>query len=116
MQFPPQQLPLPQFGDSIENLPTDKDEPNPNEIQLSRTLFKQIEEKNSVIQKTLSGSKELVVLFLLFILFASPLLDKTVRKVINVDEMPYLLLIIKGTVLCFVYFVLMNINLMRRKN
>jgi hypothetical protein len=100
-------------GDSIDTLPTDQTVPSHNEIQMVENLFKQ---KQSTVQKLLSGAKEFVLLLLLFIVFSLPQLDSILRKIISMAESPYMLIAIKGVLFVVVYFLIKNLYLVRKKN
>jgi len=99
-------------GDRIDALPTDQTAPTHNEVKMVETLFK---EKHSHVQKLLSGAKEFVVLFILFVLFCLPQVDSIIKKFISMAESPYILAVIKGVIFVVVYFVIKNLYLVRRR-
>ena len=99
------------LGDNINNLPTDSTIPSQNEIHMVETLFKQ---KHGTIQKLLSGTKEFVFLFLLFLVFSIPQLDQLLQKFISISDSPYILIGIKGIIFTITYFLIKNMYLVRK--
>jgi len=99
-------------GDNIGALPTDETVPSHNEIQMVETLFKQ---KHTTMQKLLSGTKEFVLLLILFIVFSVPQLDGLLSKIVSFGESPYMLIAIKGVLFVITYFIIKNLYLVRKK-
>ena len=105
--------PEPEFGDSINVLPTDQTTPTHNEIQIVDTLFKQ---KQGTVTKLLKGAKEFVLLFLLFIAFSLPQIDSVLRKIVPDTDSPYILVGVKGVLFVVIYFLIKNLYLVRKNN
>jgi hypothetical protein len=99
------------LGDNIANLPTDGTIPSHNEIQMVETLFKQ---KHGTIQKLFAGTKEFVLLLILFVVFSVPQIDALFRKFVTSAESPYILAGIKGVVFTVAYFLIKNMYLVRK--
>ena len=99
-------------GDNIAGLPTDGTIPSHNEIQMVETLFKQ---KHGTIQKLFVGTKEFILLLLLFVVFSVPQVDGLFRKFITSAESPYILAGIKGVVFTVSYFLIKNMYLVRKQ-
>lgn len=98
------------FGDNIANLPTDASIPSHNEIQMVETLFKQ---QHGTIQKLFAGTKEFILLLLLFVAFSLPQVDSLFRKFVTSAESPYILAGVKGVVFTIAYFLIKNMYLVR---
>jgi hypothetical protein len=98
-------------GDLIEILPTDKTEPSLPEIQIIDTLFKQ---QHSTIQKLLIGTKDVIIVGLLFILFSFPQLDQYIMKLFpSTTTSPYILIFVRCLCFMFTYFIVKNIHFAR---
>jgi uncharacterized membrane protein YqhA len=99
-------------ADSIHTLPTDKSELSQPEIQIVETLFKH---QHTTIQKMLMGTQDVILVGLLFILFAFPQLDEFIIKLFPTSATSqYILLGIKTAGFMLSYFVLKNIYLVRK--
>lgn len=101
------------MSDSIDNLPTDKNAPTHSEIEIVDTLFK---EKQTTVQKLLEGTKDVLVLGFLFILFSLPQCDDIVYKFVpSAISSPYILVVVKAVAFMFIYFLIKNLYLVRKK-
>lgn len=101
-------------SDSIDALPTDQNNPTHAEIQIIDQLFKQ---KHSIVQKILSGTKDVLVIGFVFLLFSLPQFDEFLKKLIPTTEnSPYILVAIKAVLFAFVYFLVKNLYLVRKRN
>lgn len=98
-------------GDNIDSLPTDQHVPSHGEVKMVETLFK---EHHSTIQKMLTGAKEFVFLFILFVIFCLPQLDNIIHKFVSITESPYILAVIKGVLFVIIYFLIKNLYLARK--
>jgi hypothetical protein len=99
-------------GDSIYSLPTDKSELSQPEMQIVETLFKH---QHTTIQKMLMGIQDVLLVGLLFILFSFTQLDEFIIKLFpTTATSQYILLGIKTGCFMLSYFVLKNINLVRK--
>lgn len=99
-------------GDIISNLPTDKTPPTHGEIQLVDTLFRQ---KQNTIQHIFSGTKDVLIVGLLYVILSLPQLDPLIHKFIPVSSTsPYMLLLIKTLIFMITFFVLKNVYLVRK--
>ena len=99
-------------GDIIENLPTDKNEPSPPEIQIVDTLFKQ---HHTTIEKLLIGIQDVILIGILFILFSIPQIDHYVCKISpSSSTSPYILIFVKALLFMLSFFLLKNIYIVRK--
>lgn len=98
-------------GDEIQNLPTDQSVPSHNEIQMVESLFKQ---KHTTIQQLLAGTKESIILLILYVIFALPFVDSTICKFVNTENTPYMLIGIKAVLFVIAYFLITNMYLVRK--
>ena len=101
-------------SDNIDILPTDQNNPSHSEIQIVDTLFKQ---KHNTVQRLLSGTKDVLVIGFIFLLFSLPQFDELLKKLIPVTEnSPYLFVGVKAVLFAFVYFLVKNLYLVRKRN
>ena len=100
-------------SDNIDALPVDQNSPSHTDIQIVDSLFKQ---KHSTIQKMLAGTQDILIVGFIFLLFSIPQSDELLKKVLPVTEKsPYILLGVKKLIFMFVYFVVKNMYLVRKK-
>ena len=98
-------------SDNIDSLPTDKNKPSEGEIQLVNTLFKE----QSTVQKILEGTKDILIIGLLFVGFSLPQMDDVVKKIIpSTQSSPYILLLTKAIIFMLVFFIVKNLYLVRK--
>lgn len=101
-------------SDSIDALPTDQNNPSHAEIQIVDSLFKQ---KHGTVQKILSGTKDVLVIAFIFLLFSLPQFDDLLKKFIPAAEnSAYILIAVKSVLFAFVYFLVKNVYLVRKRN
>jgi len=100
-----------QHGDIVENLPTDQQEPSPHETQLFDTVFTQ---KKTIFDTIMGESKNILLLGALYILLSLPPLDNLLKRYIPLLESPYMLVGFKAVLLMVIYFVVVNIYLVRK--
>jgi hypothetical protein len=101
-------------SDSIDALPTDQNNPSHAEIQIVDTLFKQ---KHNTVQKLLSGTKDVLIIGFIFLLFSLPQFDDLLKKLIPATEKSlYILVGVKAVLFAFVYFLVKNLYLVRKRN
>jgi hypothetical protein len=101
-------------SDNIDALPTDQNNPSHTEIQIVDTLFKQ---KHNTVQKLLSGTKDVLVVGFIFLLFSLPQFDELLKKLIPATEKsPYILVGVKAVLFAFAYFLVKNLYLVRKRN
>lgn len=99
--------------DNIDTLPTDQNSPSHAEIQIVDQLFKQ---KHNTIHKILEGTKDIVVVGFIFLLFSLPQLDDILKKLIPATEKSsYVLIAVKALFFMFVYFLVKNLYLVRKR-
>lgn len=99
-------------SDSIDTLPTDQNMPSHSEIQIVDTIFKQ----NGTVQKFLSGTKDVLVLGFIFLIFCLPQFDDLVKRLVpSTEKSPYIFMGFKTLIFMFVYFIVKNIYLVRKK-
>lgn len=100
-----------QSGDSIDTLPVDKNTPSATELQLINTVFRE----QPMMQKLLDGTKDILVLGLLFIGFSLPQVDEAIQKVVpSTRSSPYILLMVKAMLFMFIFFIIKNMYLVRK--
>jgi hypothetical protein len=97
-------------SDLISSLPTDKNPLNSNEEASLETFFVEQKKFTSKMGSDLTG---IVILLFLFVVFNLPMTDSLFGRVIK--ERPYLLIFAKGVVFVVVYYVIKNINIVRKK-
>lgn len=100
------------LGDNIDNLPMDGTTPSASDIKMVDTLFKP---KITMMQRLLSGTKEFIVLFILYIAISLPQIDTLISQFTS-TESPYIIMGIKGFILVVTYFVITNMYLVRKAN
>jgi hypothetical protein len=99
------------YGDNIQNLPSDENEPTNSEIQIIDSLFK---EKTTAIQLFLANSKELIFLCVLFIIMSLPQIENLILNFFPNYNNQYVIIIIKAVAFSSIYFVLKNLYLVRK--
>jgi len=101
-------------SDNIDTLPTDQNMPSHNEIQIVERLFKQ---KHTTVQKILGGTKDVLVVGVLFVLFSLPQFDELVKRFFpSVEKSQYIFIFVKAVLFAVVYFVVKNLYLVRKQN
>lgn len=101
-----------QNGDMLDTLPVDKIQMNAYDEQLSNVIFK---EKQTAISKIVNGSKDLILLYVLFVLFSTDTLDSVIDRFIIKINSPERLIFFKGLMFIVLYFVITNIHFARKK-
>lgn len=100
------------MSDNINELPVDQTIPTNTEIHILDTLFKQ---KMTAMQKFLNGTKDILVMGFLFVLFSLPQIDELIQKFIPITSTSlYILIFIKALFFMGLYFVLKNIYLVKK--
>lgn len=101
-------------SDSIDALPTDQNNPTHSEIQIVDQLFKQ---SHGTVQKILRGTKDVLVVALIFLLFSLPQFDELLKKFVpSAEKSLYILIGVKAILFAFVYFIVKNVYLVRKQN
>jgi len=101
-------------SDIIDSLPTDQNNPTHSEIQIVDQLFKQ---KHSTVQKILQGTKDVLIIGFIFILFSVPQFDELLKKIVpSTQTSPYILVIVKAILFSFMYFLVKNLYLVKKRN
>ena len=99
-------------GDSISNLPVDQNPPSPNETQIIDTLFKK---HKSTMEVIMDEGKDSFLAGILVILFSLPQIDNFIQKFIPVTEKSiYILLLIKGLIAMFAFWLIKHFYLCRK--
>jgi len=99
-------------SDSIDTLPVDQNPPSHSEIQIMDTLFKQ---SHSTVQKILNGTKDVMLVGILFMIFSLPQVNEFVFKTFpSAQNSPYILLLAKAIMCMIAYFVIKNMYLVRK--
>ena len=99
-------------ADAIDTLPTDKTPPTHEEAVVANVLFK---EQLTTTQKILAGTKDVLIISALYILFSVPQVDELIKKFFPTTvNSPYQLLLGKAVLFGFVYFLIKNFYLVRK--
>lgn len=99
------------YQDTIKSLPVDE-EPVEN-MYLADSIFKQ---DPSMVSKLASEFKEFSLIAVLFVLFSSEQFDNLIRKNIPIaDKSPIILIGIKCSVVIFLFYVIKNLQLVRKQ-
>lgn len=101
-------------SDNIDALPTDQNNPTHAEIQIIDQLFKQ---KHNTIQKILGGTKDVLIIAFIFLLFSLPQFDEFLKRIIPTTEKSlYIFIAVKTVLFAFMYFLVKNLYLVRKRN
>lgn len=99
--------------DSIGNLPVDENAVPVNELQIVDTLFK---EKQSVLSKVISGTKDILFVIALYLIFCLPYVDTLICKFFPSSSTSiYIFYSVKAFLFGFAYFVIQNIHSVYKK-
>ncbi len=99
--------------DMINTLPIDKSVPSQTEIQIVDTLFPK---KHTAIQQFFGKSKDVLIIGLLYIIFAIPYTDDLIKKLIpSTQTSIYLLVLVKTIAFMLLFFIIQNWYLCRKK-
>ena len=99
-------------GDPIIQLPVDKNPPLPNEVHIIDTLFKK---HRGAMDMIFEESKDSVLVAALVVLACMPQNDVFIHKMIPVSQQsPYFLLLAKGLIAAFVYWIIKHFYLSRK--
>jgi hypothetical protein len=99
------------MSDSIDNLPYDQTPLSENEMRIANTLFK---EEQNTMDKLLLGSKDVILVAVILILFSLPQVDEIIVKFIPpVSKSPYIKVAVKTVIFSLLYFSMKNVYLVR---
>jgi hypothetical protein len=99
------------MSDSIDNLPYDQTPLSDNEMRIANTLFK---EEQNMMDKLLLGSKDVILVAIILVLFSLPQLDEIIEKFIPpVSKSPYIKVGVKTLLFSLLYFIMKNMYLAR---
>lgn len=99
-------------SDFLDSLPTDKNTPSHTEVQIVDSLFKK---QHTVVQKILAGSKDVILVGFLFLVFSLPYIDDLVKKFApSTETSVYIFIFVKTLFFMFAYFLLKNMYLVRK--
>ncbi len=99
-------------SDILEQLPVDKINPTPEEMNIMNTLFTQHKKEVNVI---FSELKDCLVIAILFILFSLPQVDDLLKKFIPITRTSfYILLLIKVSIIIVLYWFIKHFYLARK--
>ncbi|OUW96004.1 MAG: hypothetical protein CBD97_01985 [Pelagibacteraceae bacterium TMED237] len=99
-------------GDKIDNLPTNKNIPTHNEIQVVDNLFG---ETPSVMNNLVNEFRGILIVGILFIIFSLPPFDQFLNKIIPFTQnTPYLLIFFKAILVMILYWVIKYFSLSRK--
>ena len=96
----------------ISDLPVDKNEPTPSEIQIIDTIFKKHKKTmNSIFLE----AKESLIVGILFVIFSIPVVDSVIKRFIpSANNSSYILLLIKILLVMLLFWVLKHFYLSRK--
>ena len=99
-------------SDLISDLPVDKNEPTPSEIQIIDTIFKKHKKTmNSIFLE----AKESLIVGILFVIFSIPVVDSVIKRFIpSANNSSYILLLIKILLVMLLFWVLKHFYLSRK--
>jgi hypothetical protein len=99
-------------GDPINQLPVDKNPPLPNEVHIIDTLFKK---NRGAMDMIFEEAKDSVLVAAVVVLACMPQIDLFIYKMIPISQQsPYFLLLAKGLVAAFLYWIIKHFYLSRR--
>jgi hypothetical protein len=105
--------PFSQFGDLIDQLPTDKTVSSHNEILIVDKLF---QKNKTMIEVILCNSKDLLLIAGLFMLFSITKLDDFIAKIFPIsNNSVFFLTAIKSLLFVLTYFIVKNIHFAKKK-
>ena len=97
------------MADPIRSLPTDKSNPNHEELTIVNTLF---HEHSEGISKIANEMKDAIVAGILFMIFSLPQIDNLLRSVLSFTQnSPIILTVVKGLLFTLVFYFVMNFAL-----
>jgi hypothetical protein len=97
------------MADPIRSLPTDKSNPNHEELTIVNTLF---QEHSEGISKIANEMKDAIVAGILFMIFSLPQIDNLLRSVLSFTQnSPIILTVVKGLLFTLVFYFVMNFAL-----
>jgi len=99
-------------GDNIDYLPTDNTLPTHFELEIMNNLFRQ--NKNS-FDSILEESKDLFLLFFLFIILSLPKTNEILKKIIHIDS-EIILVGLKSVILVTIYWLVKNFYLSKKSS
>ena len=103
-----------QSADILSQLPSDKTEPSPTELQIVDTLFR---ENPSGMKSILGELKDVAIVGALFFILSLPYLDNLIGRVFPVTlNSPYCMVGIKALVMMLGYWVVRHFYLSRKRN
>ena len=98
-------------GDPINQLPVDKNPPLPNEVHIIDTLFKK---HRGAMDMIFEEAKDSVIVASLVILACMPQIDLFIHRMVPISQQsPYFLLIAKGLIAAFLYWIIKHFYLSR---
>lgn len=101
-----------QQGDPIDQLPSDKLQPNPNELQIIDTLFKNNRRSIDII---LTELKDAVIVGVIVVLLSLPQFQQLINRLIPItNTSPYILILIKALFAILLFWVLKFFSLARK--
>jgi hypothetical protein len=101
-------------GDAIIQLPVDKNPPLPNEVHIIDTLFKRHRGAMDIIFEEVKDS---VLVAALVVLACMPQNDLFIHKMIPISQQsPYFLLLAKGLIAAFLFWLIKHFYLSRKNN
>lgn len=102
-----------QNTDPIESLPVDENVVPSNELQIVNALFK---EKQGVLTKIISGTKDILYVIALYLIFCLPQIDNLIHRFFPMSNGSiYIFYGIKAFLFGFIYFVILNIHSVYKK-
>lgn len=100
-------------SDSIDKLPTDDNVVSHSELQLANVLFK---EKQNFLSKVISGTKDVLFVIGLYLIFCMPQIDDLIKKFFPSSmNSIYIFSGIKAFLFGFSFFLIQNIHSVYKK-
>lgn len=99
-----------EYADIIEKLPTDKENSTNEELNIINSIFI---EDTGVYDKVVSEIKEVLILFILFILISMSKTTNIIQIYLPICKNDWYLIIFKGFILSCLFWIIKNIYLMR---
>ena len=101
---------LSQIGDNINQLPFDKTPPEPKEIHIINTLFKENkQEMNSIFREV----RDPLLIFILVVAVSLPQTDMLLDRFVPINS-PYAKIILKGVIVGILFWLIKYFHLSRQ--
>ena len=99
-------------GDPIANLPSDAEEPTPQELQVRQTLFRDAPKTASTLFSEFAG---VLIVGALFAILSLPIVDSLIARFVpSVGNSPVLRILVKTFIFIIIYYFIKNMYLVRK--